>query len=280
MLTPGWWVLLEGQEADLRELAMHFGRSDLTVVEEPDGYTYLGSSDLNRSTSPDDARARGAELLGLARGAIEAEVGYLGPVRVAAAVRVDETGAKAAPVFPVSASFRTSWNVHGTAERTRADGMIEVVEIEPLPPRADELVTLARKNDDVSDVLAILGRDELRWADLYHVYEIVKADAGTRRFSDGWVAKTELRRFKHTADSREVIGREARHGHRKHDPPRRPMPHADARKLVRSLVKRWLATKLPPLEPRVVRVLEVRAALDEPTPCGTPTLTQEETDGT
>lgn len=258
MLTHGWWVALEGQEADLCELATHFGRPELAVVEESDGY-YLGSTDLNQLTNAYDVRERGAELLALACGAVAAELHRLSPPRVTAAELVDEAGAKQR-LAPVSASLRMSYEVRQNVERLRDDGMIEVVEIGPPAPRADELVTLARTDEDVADVLAILGRDEQRWHDLYHVFEIVEADAGSRMHVESWATKPAVERFKHTANSRGAIGREARHGHRKYEPPTRAMSHAEARKLVLSLVKRWLATKLPPPEPRVLRVLEVRPA--------------------
>src|SRR5438552_1899797 len=93
MLSAGWWVVIEGDLGALRELAMHFGSSELNIVEEEDGF-YLGSTDLNDLGSTDQVRARGAELLAIACGSAELELGGIRPPHVVAAVSVDEAGEK------------------------------------------------------------------------------------------------------------------------------------------------------------------------------------------
>jgi hypothetical protein len=37
---------------------------------------------------------------------------------------------------------------------------------------------LARQDLDVADALAILGREDVRWHDLYHVFELIEGDVG------------------------------------------------------------------------------------------------------
>lgn len=254
-MDAGWWAKLEGEDGYLRDLAMHFNEGDLTVIVEGDAF-YLGSTDLNGLTNTDDVRARAAELLAVACGAAELELGHFRPPRVAAAVRVDESGAKQHFIH-VSSELRLHADISARVERTREDGSVEVVDVSPPGPRADEWARLARSNPDIEDALAILGRGELRWHDLYHVFEIVEAAVGETMFSAGWVTKAAIERFTRTANSRRAIGREARHGHDRFAAPKRPLPLAEARSLIVALVRSWLESISPPAEQRE-RVIEVR----------------------
>lgn len=258
MLTPGWWLPLDGEERYLRDLAMHLDAPELRIVEEEDGF-YLGSSDFAVMTTTEDVRRRGAELVAVSCGAAEIELGGFRPPRIAATVRVDESG-EVQRLTPVSAVLRMPYEVHQNVERLREDGAVEVVEIAPPLPRTEEWAELARHDPDVADALAILGREDVRWHDLYHLFETVESDVGGRMARDGWTTKTAIDRFTQTANSRRAIGREARHAKDKFVPPKRLMELAEAHKLIRGLVRRWLETKRPPPPPRVVRVVEVRSA--------------------
>jgi hypothetical protein len=89
-----------------------------------------------------------------------------------------------------------------------------------------------------------LYRAGLDWGGLYRVLEAIEegvggADEIARR---GWASKNALRRLKHTANSLAAVGIEsARHGAEPNQPPAKPMPLADARALVESLLRRFLA---------------------------------------
>lgn len=93
-------------------------------------------------------------------------------------------------------------SVRGPTETSR------VVELVAPPPQTSEWVDLAR-DDDVEDVLAIVGREDVRWHDLYHLLEIVHADVKGRMFSERRVTNAAVKRFTQTANSRRAIGGEA-----------------------------------------------------------------------
>jgi hypothetical protein len=173
-------------------------------------------------------------------------------------VIVDKSGARKQFVH-VSSSIRMHGEVNARVERSRPDGSVEIVEFVAPPVQTSEWVELARRDADVEDILAILGREDVRWHDLYHVFEIVEADVGTRIVSDRWVTKAAVRRFTQTANSRRAIGAEARHGHDRFDPPKKPLPRKGAHAFVLGLVRRWLAEKAPP-EPAREVVIGVRPA--------------------
>jgi len=251
-MHAGWWVRLEGEERDLRDLAMHFDGEALEVMEE-DGAFWLGSSDFAALADPEGIQQRGRQLVGLAAGALHLEFGRFTPPRVTAAVLVDDSGAKKHFVH-LSSSIRLHGEINARVERSRSDGSVEVFEVVAPPVQTSEWVDLARNDADVEEVLAILGREDVRWHDLYHVFEIVEADVGARMFSDGWSTKASVGRFTQTANSRRAIGGEARHGHDRFVPPKRPLPRKEAQALVLGLVRHWLAEKAPPQPAREILV--------------------------
>ncbi len=253
----GWWVRLEGEERDLRDLAMHFNRPSLVIIEE-DGAFWLGSPDFAALADPDKVQQRGRALVALATGALHVEFGRFAPPRVTAAVIVDESGAKKHFVH-VSSSIRMHGEINARVERSRSDGSVEIVDLVAPPVQTSEWVERAERDGDLEDVLAILGREDIRWHDLYHVFEIIKAEVGDRMFADNWVTKAAVKRFTQTANSRRAIGGEARHGHDRFDPPKQPLPRKEAHALVLALVRRWLAEKAPPQPAREV-VVGVRPA--------------------
>jgi hypothetical protein len=251
----GWWVKLEGEERDLRELAAHFEEPALEVIQEGSSF-WLGSADFVDLTDPETVKGRGRVLLALASGALHVEFGRFDPPRITAAVLVDDRGAKQHFIH-VSSSIRLHSEINARIERTRSDGQIEVVELVAPPAQTGEWADLAQRDADVEDVLAVLGREDVRSHDLYHVFEVVQADVGSRMFADGWTTKAAVERFTRTANSRHAIGGEARHGHDRFQPPKSPLSHRDAHDLVLGLVRYWLAEKAPP-QPAREGVLEVK----------------------
>jgi hypothetical protein len=220
-------VRLDGAERDLRDLSMHFDGPALEVVQH-DGAFWLGSSDFGALAEPEKVQQRGRELVTLASGALQLEFGSFTPPRVTAAMLVDESGAKQHFVH-LSSSIRVHGEINARVERSRPDGSVEIVELVAPPVQTSEWVDLARHDADVDDVLAILGREDVRWHDLYHVFEIVQAAVAERMFSEGWVTKAAVKRFTQTANSRRTLGGEARHGHDRFDPPKRPLPRKEER---------------------------------------------------
>jgi len=80
------------------------------------------------------------------------------------------------------------------------------------------------------------------WRLLYFVYEIIE-----RRFrqpSEGGqglrCSEEEILRFRDTANSCQVLGIKARHGHTKRPPPANPMTFQEARALIHELLLAWV----------------------------------------
>jgi hypothetical protein len=109
---------------------------------------------------------------------------------------------------------------------------------------AADWLSLARSDESVSRALRVFAQGSVRWGDLYHAFEIVQASVGGRMFDDGWIGRHEANLFTWTANSPAVVGEQARHGHQRNDPPPNPMREAEAHRLIRVLVVRWLDSKL------------------------------------
>jgi hypothetical protein len=167
------------------------------------------------------------------------------PPRIVSAVKVWPDGAKE-ELIAVGASLRQRSEIHALVERVQPDGSVHVVEIVPQVPRPDVWLNVALGDRNIADVLAIVGRAPVRWHDLFHVYEIILTDVGDAMYTHRWVTKAEVRRFTRTANSRRAIGREARHGHDRFDPPTKPLSLSEAHNMIVRMARQWLDEKVPP----------------------------------
>ncbi|MFC1453068.1 hypothetical protein ACFLSJ_06945 [Verrucomicrobiota bacterium] len=107
-----------------------------------------------------------------------------------------------------------------------------------------ESTDLPPNDSNVDTALRILAQRQLTWSELYKLLESVQADQGSDYpITAGVTTEAQLRRFKHTANSMAAIGDDARHGPKSQQPPSTPMTMDDARDLLRSILKHWLAEK-------------------------------------
>jgi protein-S-isoprenylcysteine O-methyltransferase Ste14 len=106
------------------------------------------------------------------------------------------------------------------------------------------LLQVAETSTGMADALAVVGRLSPIWSELYLVYELVESNTGSRMYSDGWITQDEGTLFTRTANSYTALGREARHGKDRRDPPSNPMPRPLATQLMRKLVAAWINSAL------------------------------------
>ena len=106
---------------------------------------------------------------------------------------------------------------------------------------------LAETNPDVGRILHLValmleGDDEIDWVAGYSALEAIKHDLGGRQLDGkklGWWTDAELRNFKATANSVEVLGPRARHG-KPFGLSDRRMTTKDASWFVRRVAANWL----------------------------------------
>jgi hypothetical protein len=82
------------------------------------------------------------------------------------------------------------------------------------------------------------------WFNLYKVFEIIRDECiGEESLvARNFIPKRDLKRFTQSAQSRELLGDEARHASRKYKPPEIPMTIDEARRLIKQLFSKWVKT--------------------------------------
>ncbi len=234
-----WLVRLKGHEFDLEELSDHFTSADRNVKKEEDGYYYLRSSDLNELDEPDAVRERAFKFIELVNGATKLYTrGSYRPVEFDVVTRIDDSGNR-------HHHITLSATVEGRSRMTGkliVGDMGETMDVLRPPSGADPLVNLADQNEKVADALRFYARGD--WFNLYKAWEVVRDAAGgeTELIKKDWATKAQRRRFTGTAQSRAVLGDEARHAIEKVQPPKNPMSLEEAQAFVRSAIEAWVRT--------------------------------------
>jgi hypothetical protein len=230
---------LSGEEPDLTFFAKTFTGRDLRVFKE--GTTYFISSD--RFDGLEDAWDVKREALILAD--ILNGVGLLAlngtePVTIGNAVYRDDAGKSGYHLLPETGVYRLRGIPATLTAMLEDDTSASAIE-----PPVKEWALLALGDPEVQKVMRINALGPLDWVNLYRILEIISKDVGGLKViaDRKWMSRRSITLFKHTADSSEVLGLEARHGVQNHESPSKPMTITDARKLLRILTWHWLQSK-------------------------------------
>jgi hypothetical protein len=109
-------------------------------------------------------------------------------------------------------------------------------------PDLDKWVELSQENKEVEELLNLVQKG-LDWRNLYAIYEFIQDDIGGNIYEQNWgISKSKINRFTATANSRKILGDEARHGAdvSNHS---NPMSHGKAKSLIERICKKWLDSK-------------------------------------
>ena len=230
-----WSVCLDGDDADLTELARLMNAPELNVVEL-DGSFSLESTGFEHLDEPRQVLDAAQPLLGVISGIARLRTPLLRPLTASAVT--DHRGSTPIThkfVFPGTArlrirAFAPTVVIGGAAvqyERPHSLGVELVLD--------DQQVTLA---------LALFGQ-EPTWVSLYQVLDVLlESVAGNRALHrKGWAAAVEINRFTGTANNYRALGPAARHARREWLPPGEPMTLDEAEALIGRLLLGWLAEK-------------------------------------
>lgn len=234
---------VEGNEDDLRFLAADLRQSDTKIEEDPaePGKYLLRSPDFATCSTHDDVFDLGVEFLKRMTGWLRWSRGSTAALSPGALFRLRDDGTRDVVARVVSAGFVVRWG-HGTLVAWDTNG-------EPVaaPPTASkQLVDLMARDPAVAKVMRLSGAaDADSWVGLARIREVIEADAGgvTAMQAAGWASGNELDRFKHSASSVAVAGDDARHGHERTAPPRKPMSLREAKDHVDHIRREWLRSK-------------------------------------
>lgn len=111
---------------------------------------------------------------------------------------------------------------------------------------AKSLLKLADRSAHVAKVLR-LQCQEMDWANLYRLLEVVREDVGGDEQIDenGWAEEDEIDKFTGSANNSSVTGDDSRHGIIDGSgQPSETMTLRDARSLIKGIILQWLAAKM------------------------------------
>jgi hypothetical protein len=116
------------------------------------------------------------------------------------------------------------------------------------PEKKEAMKALVQLSSDpaVNRVLGLSGKEPKDWVNAYRIFEVIENASGgiDGIAAHGWASKADIRRFKHTANSPDAIGDNARHGELACDPPRNPMSEAEASAFLTKIVGSFLHSKM------------------------------------
>ncbi len=227
----GWFFQLQGEIVDLEQLATLFEPGALRVTRQG-GEFWMQSADVDALTNPQEAREAAESALKTLNGISAFRVEGTGRVSLGRAEYLDASGRRNTFVF-----------LQGIRSTMRMGIPSILINGEPVRPREDPMLTVALRNPDVDQVLRLYGSREPDWRDLYFILTVVETEIGVTVAKKGWISDAERTRFRRTANSKRAIGDLSRHGE-DYEPPDRPIPLHDARRLITEVVERWIQEKL------------------------------------
>lgn len=233
--VTAWIVPLKGHAFDLEDLPIYLEGSPVTVVKREAGH-FLQLSTGAAGETHERVGELAAEFLGLINGAAGVLIHGFRQVELegGGVYGIDANGDVASTVIQV-----------GTAELRSKAGHVTIAINGVAQPDARKgsmnlLLQEATQNRAKADALTLVGRPSPSWSELYLVFELIEANAGSRMYSEGWIGRADARLFTRTANSYTALGKAGRHGKDRGDPPARPMQQQSAIALMRTLVGAWL----------------------------------------
>lgn len=229
-----WSVRLDGDDADLADLARLMNAPELTVVEK-DGSCFLESTGFEHLATSGDVLEAARPLLGAISGIARLQMPLIRPITATAVV--DHRGAKTTTHQFIQAQAIIS------RARVFAPTVIGGEAPEAGPPNSLG-AELALDDPNVGRALELFGL-EPTWVSLYQVLDVLEEDVGGERALEdkGWAPLAHIKRFTHTANNYRALGPAARHARTDWEPPAKPMLLDEARSLIGGLLERWLSEK-------------------------------------
>lgn len=228
-----WKVRLKGNGRGLRDLEESFD-NDPKVFEE-EGY-FLWSSQFQKVEESGEIREIAEDIVRAIRNFGERDSLRVEKLQVDHIIEILDDGSELTHIMAEPTTVKVTT---GRARITspEEDGVVQTF----LPAdRTYEWTQLALKDEKVSELVDLVDKG-YDWVNLYRIYDFIQdnIDSEDNIVSQGWWSESKKNLFKHTANSREAIGDEARHGN-SGSGPADPMTLAEAKRLVDTLIDHWL----------------------------------------
>jgi hypothetical protein len=216
-----WGFILRGNDSDLALIQRIFTGVDDIWIEIISSQYNLRSSRFDVPATADEARRIAEEILAMVNGTM----------------KVYYTSRQIVVLGNTFACFRdgTRSIYQYISASMRGEGLLNMGGDAPLPPEPLRWFKLAQQDPNVADALRQYTKSD-DWFDIYNVYEIIRCALGNTASLNtrGWASGRKLDLLRQTANY---------YRHARTAPPSNPMPHVEARDLIRLILRRWLDEK-------------------------------------
>jgi len=234
MGTMSWRAYMEGDQFDLDLLVEQFDRGQVVVRSDGDQY-WMESPGFEVLTETGEVQRVAGKLLSEMNGAAA--------LVDASFRRVELTngfsdGRGSTIVLLTGGIAVRSRSATATAEVRGPDG--ELIPPPPAPPTLGPgYLAVAHQDENVREVLDLLGGDPGDWVTLYKIYEIIRDDGHRTK----WAPESDYSAFTASANLPSVSGSDARHARANTGSPKRTMTIHDARAFIRRVALAWISSK-------------------------------------
>ena len=243
--TSPWQVQIRGWASDLEHLVRHFENQPRRVVKDDRDGTYLYESEsFSACSSSEEVLKKAKEEVAVLSGVMKLSRNSSEALSTGAVYRRNAAGGR--DVFVI---LQETIQVRVEAgdvlvQVTDSEGNV-VVKPSP-PPRSIAIANLSAADMPVAKAMRLFAApDAQTWVGLYRIYEVIEADLGGESAFKNSVlcSASDLKRFKHSANSVSVGGDSSRHGKELTVPPANPMSLEEAVTYVTYLLSAWLGAK-------------------------------------
>jgi hypothetical protein len=234
-----WLVGLKGDKAELEYLCKLSSQS--WIVIEEDGTYYLKSTRFNAVADAFNVRADASKIIDSMNGVARLVFHKFDGAKVGGIIRVESNG-KPPTQYLMPSGILSAERVGIPA--TTVSGFGQKAS-QPFSIPELRWIEVAQKDMQVNKALALYGRLEPNWRNLYMVLETIEDDVGgeIELTKKGLAPEGKIKLFKRTANNFLVLGHEARHSTERFKTPPKPMPLEEAQSLIKRILKKWLSLK-------------------------------------
>lgn len=239
-----WLIRLKGHPFDLERLEETLTSPQVQVFEQ-EGHYYLWSPAIGRFETEREIYCYAAgKLIPAINGLMRTHYPDFCNVEVDGVAKEAEDGSITHFVF-AEVKLQASARVRCKASVVRVEANGTVVDDSPEPTKPTKegrWAGVLLEDERCLDAFRLFGTKPNDWATLYKVLEIVESDGAP---VTSWVSKNKVESFTRTANSPDAIGDDARHANRKKClPPSKPMSIQEAQNLIRTILYRWIDSKV------------------------------------
>ena len=221
---------LIGEKLDIEDLKTGLLSRVWTIAFEKEGY-YLSSKILDGLFNNREIVLKACEFIDIMNGAANILYSNHKNVEVGNLTIVGPNGSNHV-LIAETGHFKL---------RSRVREHLSVKNNDTSQPIIETWLNKSNVNSNVKDALHFFS--EVTWWNLYKIYEIINEDIGGQRRLYKLIDKDQIKLFTQAAQSRELLGDNARHASKKYAPPKVKLTLEQACHIIVVLFKKWVDSK-------------------------------------